>query len=85
MPGVKTAISLDKNLFNKVNEIAQELNVSRSRIFALAVQDYIKKQETQSLLAQLNKAYDDYPTEEENQILETMRKSHKKISEQERW
>lgn len=85
MPGVKTAISLDKNLFNKVNKIAHELHISRSRLFTLAVQDYIRKQETQSLLAQLNRAYEDQSTEEENQVLESMRKSHKKINEQERW
>ena len=85
MPGVKTAISLDENLFKKVNEIAHDLHVSRSRVFTLAVLDFLKKQENISLLAQLNEAYDDQPTEEENKILKSMRKSRKKMSEQERW
>ena len=85
MPGVKTAISLDENLFNKVNEIAHELHVSRSRVFTLAVIDYLEKQENISLLAQINEAYDDQPTKEEESILNSMRKSHKEMSEKEQW
>ena len=85
MPGVKTAISLDENIFKKVNKIAHDLHVSRSKVFTLAVLDFIKKQENITLLAQLNEAYEDDPTEEENKILKSMRNSHKKISEQERW
>lgn len=85
MPGVKTAISLDENLFKKVNELAHEMHVSRSKIFTLAVLDFLKKQENKTLLAQLNEAYNDQPTKEEDNILKSIRKSHKKISEQERW
>ncbi len=85
MPGVKTAISLDENLFNKVNEIAHELHVSRSRVFTLAVIDYLEKQENISLLAQINEAYDDHPTKEEKNILNSMRKSHKEMSKKEQW
>ncbi len=85
MPGVKTAISLDENLFKKVNKMAHDLHVSRSRFFTLAVLDFIKKQENMSLLSQLNEAYGDQPTEEENKVLKSMRKSHKKMSEHEQW
>jgi metal-responsive CopG/Arc/MetJ family transcriptional regulator len=85
MPGVKTAISLDENLFKKVNEIAHDLHVSRSRVFTLAVIDFLKKQENISLLTQLNEAYGDQPTMEENKILNSMRKTQKKMSEREIW
>ncbi|MDO9585923.1 MAG: ribbon-helix-helix domain-containing protein, partial [Syntrophales bacterium] len=63
MPGVKTAISLDEELLIKVNRLANDLHVSRSKVFTLAVQDYLKIQENQSLLAQLNEAYEDFPSE----------------------
>ena len=43
MPGVKTAISLEKNLFNQVNKLANDLHVSRSKLFTLAVKYYLKK------------------------------------------
>lgn len=85
MGGVKTAISLDKELFNKVNKLASELHVSRSRLFTIAVKDYLKKQENQSLLAQLNEAYLDYPDDEEKKVSQSMRAKQSKIIEQESW
>ncbi|MHB8150021.1 MAG: ribbon-helix-helix domain-containing protein [Desulfobulbia bacterium] len=85
MPGVKTAISLDEKLFDKVNKLANELHVSRSRLFTLAVKDYLKKQENQTLLAQLNDAYGDHPDEEERKISSSMKSKHGKIMEQEPW
>ncbi len=85
MPGVKTAISLDEKLFDKVNKLANELHVSRSRLFTLAVKDYLKKQENQTLLAQLNDAYADHPEEEERKISSSMKSKHGKIMEQEPW
>ena len=73
MPGVKTAISLDEELLLKVNSLADNLHVSRSKVFTMAVQDYLKKHENQSLLAQLNEAHEDFPSEEERGILKSMR------------
>ena len=81
MGGVKTAISLDEELFNKVNKLANDLHVSRSRLFTIAVKDYLKKQENQSLLAQLNEAYSDYPDDEEKKVSKAMRAKHRKILE----
>ncbi|MBU2054076.1 MAG: CopG family transcriptional regulator [Proteobacteria bacterium] len=85
MPGVKTAISLNEELLIKVSRLADDLHVSRSKVFTLAVQDYLKKQENQSLLAQLNEAYEDFPSEEERGISKSMRIKHNNIIEQESW
>ena len=85
MPGVKTAISLEKKLFNQVNELANDLHVSRSKLFTLAVKDYLKKQENKKLLAQLNAVYSDSPSEEEKIISKAMRIKQCKIVKQESW
>ena len=85
MARVKTAISLDEELLIKVNRLSNELHVSRSKVFALAVQDYLKKQENQSLLAQLNEAYEDFPGEEERKISKSMQIKHNQMVEQESW
>lgn len=85
MPGVKTAISLDEELLIKVSRLADDLHVSRSKVFTLAVQDYLKKQENQSFLAQLNEAYEDFPSEEERGISKSMRIKHNNVIEQESW
>ena len=85
MPGVKTAISLEKDLFNQVNQLASDLHVSRSKLFTLAVKDYLKNQESKKLLVQLNAAYSDSPTEEEKTISKAMKRKQLKIVEQESW
>ncbi len=85
MPGVKTAISLDEKLFNRVNKLSKEMHVSRSRLFTLAVKDYLKKQENREILAQLNKAYGDQAAEEEVEIMKSMRVRHGKIIEHKSW
>jgi len=62
---IKTAISLNETLFEKVEALAKELAISRSRLFSLAVEEYIKKHENQHLLRELNAAYADQPDLEE--------------------
>ena len=61
MAVVKTAISLESSLFQQINELAGELNVSRSRLFALAAQEFIARHESRKLLDALNAAYEDVP------------------------
>jgi len=85
MPGVKTAISLDEKLFDRVNKLAHDMHVSRSRLFTLAVSDYLKKQENRALLTQLNQAYADHPSDEEQKISRHRQTKQRKIIEQESW
>ncbi len=85
MPGVKTAISVEETLFEKVNQLAKEMHVSRSRLFVIAVTDYLKKYENQKLLAQINAAHDDFPKDEELRISEGMKKKQGEILETEQW
>ena len=85
MPSVNTAISLEENLFNQVNQLANDMHVSRSKLFTLAVKDFLKKQESNKLLAQLNAAYSDAPSEEEKSISKAMHRKQQQIVEQEAW
>ncbi len=76
MPGVKTAISLEEDLFQQVSKTAQDLHISRSRLFTLAVKDYLRRIESRLLLEQLNEAYDDEPDAEEIAVTSAMRRKH---------
>jgi len=76
MAGVKTAISLDEELFNKITRLAHDMHVSRSRLVAVALKDYLQKLENQALLARLNDAYRDQPDEEERRISTAMQAKH---------
>ena len=43
MPNIKTAISIEKPIFDQVNDLAKNLKISRSRLFVLAAQEYIQR------------------------------------------
>lgn len=76
MGNVKTAISVDKPLFEQVNILANEMNTSRSRIFSLAAKEFIQRHKNQKLLEAINAAYDDIPDEKESTLKSAMRSRH---------
>jgi metal-responsive CopG/Arc/MetJ family transcriptional regulator len=76
MTVVKTAISLEASLFDQINELAQELCVSRSKFFVLAAQEFISRHENKKLLDALNAAYDDLPTATEETLFDKVRDRH---------
>jgi metal-responsive CopG/Arc/MetJ family transcriptional regulator len=76
MGNVKTAISIDKPLFEQINNLAHEMNTSRSRIFSLAAKEFIQRHENQELLNAVNSAYDDLPDENESTLKSVMRSRH---------
>ena len=79
MANIKTAISIDKPLFEQVNDIAHEMNTSRSRIFALAAQEFIQRRRNQKLLEAINDAYNDIPDGREESLKSMMRSRHLKM------
>lgn len=82
MPNIKTAISIEKPIFDQVNDLAQKLNVSRSRLFVLAVQEFIRHYENLGLLDDINEAYDDLQ-ESEIKNIEKMQPGHlKRVKDQ---
>lgn len=46
MANIKTAISLQKALFDQVDSLAREKKVSRSRLFVMALEDYLRRDRT---------------------------------------
>lgn len=81
MESVKTAISIDKSLFTQANALARKMKVSRSRLFVLALEDYIREQENRELLAKINAVYENEPDEAERVLQLKMRKSHRRLVE----
>jgi predicted DNA-binding ribbon-helix-helix protein len=74
MANIKTAISIEKPIFEQMNVLAKDLNISRSRLFALAAQEFIQRHKNIELLQLLNEAYNDLP--ESEPIVSKMRPSH---------
>lgn len=81
MPTVKTAISLEQDLMAKVQEIACTMNISRSRVFALAAEEFVRHQENRELLEKIDAAYEGEPDPEEQIRLRASRRSFRKLIE----
>jgi predicted transcriptional regulator len=81
VPNVKTAISLQKPLFEQLETIARQMKVSRSRLLALALEDFIRRRENHQLLEKINQAYEDAPDAAEQIHLRKMRRLHREVVE----
>ena len=82
---MKTAISLPDDLFEKVNELAEELHLSRSRIFTEAVRDYIARRKNEKILQALNKVYSKPEPEEDKMLRKQGKKRYAKTLKVEKW
>ena len=81
MTNVKTAISLRQSLFEQIEVLAAELQISRSRLFALAAEAFIQDHQNQKLLKAINAAYDDLPDAGEPSLRRKMRQQHRRLVE----
>jgi metal-responsive CopG/Arc/MetJ family transcriptional regulator len=57
MHTMKTAISVDDDLITEADRTAREMGVSRSRLFSLALESYLRNREHERILEQLNRVY----------------------------
>jgi len=78
MPNIKTAISIEKPIFDQVNDLAKILNISRSRLFVIAAQEFIQRHTNIELFQAINDAYDDLPAVD-SEIVDKMRPRHLKM------
>ena len=81
MANIKTAISLQKSLFEQVETLAREMKVSRSRLFVLALEDYLRRYQNLQLLERINQAFSDAPDAAEQKRLRKIRRQHRKVVE----
>lgn len=81
MSTVKTAVSIDKGLFEKAEALAQERGIPRSQVFAQALEEYLERLENQRLFDQINAAYEAQPDDEEIAYRRQFRRRHRQIAE----
>ena len=79
MSSVRTAISLDRSLLEEADALAEELRVSRSRLFVLALEDFRRRHQNRQLQARLNEAYAGEPDPAETMQLRKMRRHHREV------
>lgn len=81
MPNVKTAISIEKPIFDKMDKLAKNLKVSRSRLFAMAAREFIERHNNTELLKLINEAYED-SSETEPLVTMMQSKHHRMVKDQ---
>jgi metal-responsive CopG/Arc/MetJ family transcriptional regulator len=81
MANIKTAVSIEKSLFEQAENIAREMKMSRSRLFALALEDYVRRHQNEELLQHIDEAYQDEPDPDEQARLRKMSRKHRKLVE----
>jgi predicted transcriptional regulator len=81
MGNIKTAISIQEMLFEQAEALAREMNISRSRLFVLALQDFIQRYQNQKLLDEINSAYEGELDPGEVDRIQGMRRRQRQLVE----
>jgi metal-responsive CopG/Arc/MetJ family transcriptional regulator len=81
MAQIKTAVSLDRTLYEQVDVLAKKMKVPRSRLFTMALQDFLRRHDNEQLLQEINKAYPDEADPARQTLRSGMRRIHRKILE----
>ena len=80
MEHVKTAISLPRRSLSKSRRW-RTMHIPRSRLFVLAVEEFIRRHENRRLLERIDAAYADTPDAAEQALHRRMRHQHRHIVE----
>lgn len=83
MKTVKTAIWIQKPLLEQAKDLAGKLKISCSRLFSLALEEFIRRQQNRELLEQINAAYADEPDTAEQELLRRRQRSQRRMVESE--
>ena len=75
MPTVKTAISIDQPLLERIDRLAAELEMPRSRVLALAAEKLLRQHEQRKLLQAIDEACHQ-ESEGERRLRRSMRQKH---------
>jgi len=79
MSSIKTAISIDQPLYEQAEALAREMKISRSRLYELALEAFLRREESQNLLARLDAVYRE--EEPEPALTQQQRASHRRVVE----
>lgn len=83
MTSIKSAISIEETLYQQISTLAAQMNIPRSKLFALAAEEYLRLRGDRQLLQSINEAYAEDLDESEQAMLEGMRLHQRQLREQE--
>jgi len=78
---MKVALSIPDELFKSAETLGKRLSVSRSRLYATALADFVAKQRGQKTTERLNAVYADQPSGIDGRL----RRAQRRSIEPDRW
>jgi len=78
---MKTAISLSDSLFHSADALARRLGISRSRLFATAVEEYVAKHRSEKITERLNSVY----SSDSSRVEPPLRRAQKRVVSRAEW
>ena len=78
---MKTAISIPDPLFASADALARKLGISRSRLYATALAEYVAKQRYDRVTERLNAVY----ATEESRLPEDIRRAQQRLLLRQEW
>ncbi|MFL6277851.1 MAG: hypothetical protein ACJ74G_21900 [Blastocatellia bacterium] len=82
MGNIKTDISLRKSLLDDAEAVAREMKISKSRLFMIAIEDFIQRHRNKKLLEKINATHQDEASEDNDDLRRTqMQRHHRKLVE----
>jgi metal-responsive CopG/Arc/MetJ family transcriptional regulator len=84
MAKIETAILIQDSLYEQATALANEMQISQSELFALALEEYLQRNRNRrNLLQSINEAYADDLDPSEQAMLERMRRHQRQLLEKE--
>jgi predicted transcriptional regulator len=78
---MKTAISVPDSLFASADALARKLGISRSRLYATALAEYVAKQRYDRVTERLNAVY----ATEESRLPDDIRRAQQRLLLRQEW
>ena len=82
---MKTAISLSNTLFEKAEKTAQYMGIPRSRLYVIALEEYIAKYNGEMITQKLNEVYSKIDQSEFDRDLEIGLESLRNLTKNDTW
>lgn len=78
MTAIKTAISIDRSLYDELETLAGEMGVSRSQLFSLAAREFVERRRNRRLREAINEAHEDVGPEGDY-LMAKMKPKHRRL------
>ena len=81
MPAVKTAISIESGLFERATRLSKQMRIPRSRLFSRALEEFIRRHDSEELVRRINQAQAKGETRKEKSVRRGMLRNFSRLVE----